>query len=184
VNPDTILWTDDLVFAEYAKAELKVERVWTQAIVEYLASRGHIDRAVAEEACAKLVGFNYHATVFRGNALVAALRISNGSVDAFPMHQMIQAFAPVAISALVADRKMALLTLGEFILQLSLEPFLPETKCVATKALLDKFPTDAATKAQLELFSVQCAKAMNLHPMGQANFLTCFDQWKRGELTL
>ena len=182
--PDSILWTDDLVFAEYAKAELKVERVWTQAIVECLANHGHIDRAVAEEACAKLVGFNYHATVFRGNALVAALRISNGSVDAFPMTQMIQAFAPVAASASVADRKMALLTLGEFILKLSVEPFLPETKCVATKALLDKFPTDAAAKAQLDLFSVRCANAMNLHPVGQTNFLRCFEQWKKEKLTL
>jgi len=33
-----------------------------------------------------------------------------------------------------------------------LEPLLPETKCIATKALLDAFPTDAATKAQLAAF--------------------------------
>jgi len=182
--PDSILWTDDLVFAEYAKAELGVERVWTQAVVEYLASRGLIDRAVAEEAYAKLVGFNYHATHFISITMVAALRVSNGAIDSFPMRQVIQAFAPIAASAAVADRKTALLMLGEFILKLSVEPFLPETKCVATKALLDKFPTDAATKAQFELFSVQCANAMNLHPVGQANFLTCFDQWKRGKLTL
>jgi hypothetical protein len=32
------------------------------------------------------------------------------------------------------------------ILKLSLELFLPETKCVATKTLLDTFPTDAVTK--------------------------------------
>lgn len=174
----------NLVFAEYARAELGVERVWTQAVIEYLASRGLIDRAIAEEACAKLVGFNYQATVFRGNALVAALRVSNGSIDSFPMRQMIQAFAPVAASTSVADEKMALLTLGEFILKLSLEPFLPETKCVATKALLDKFPTDAATKVQLELFAIQCANAMNLHPVGRADFLRCFNQWKIEKLTL
>ena len=182
--PDTILWTDDLVFAEYAKAELKVERVWTQAVVEHLARRGLIDREVAEEAYAKLVGFNYHATHFISITMVAALRVSNGAIDAFPVRQVFQAFAPLAASALVTDRQTALRMLGEVILKLSVEPFLPETKCVATKALLDKFPTDAATKAQLDLFSVQCANAMNLHPVGQANFLRCFEQWKKEKLTL
>jgi hypothetical protein len=179
VAPDTILWTDDLVFAEYAKAELGVERVWTQAMLEYLASRGLIDRAVAEEAYAKLVGFSYHATHFIGSTMVAALRVTNGAIDSFPMRQMIQALA-----ASVADRKTALRMLAEFILKLSLEPFLPETKCIATKALLDTFPTDAENKAQLDLFAVQYGKLMTLHPVGRADFLRCFDQWKRGKLTL
>jgi tetratricopeptide (TPR) repeat protein len=180
--PGNILWSDDLVFAEVAKFELGVERVWTQALIEHLANRGLIDRAVAEEAYAKLVGFNYQATHFRGSAIVAALRVSNGSVDAFPMRQMIQAFGPLAAS--VADRKTAFLMLAEFILKLSLEPLLPETKCIATKALLDTFPTDAETKAQLAVFRVQCGSLMTLNPVGQADFLRCFDQWNREKLTL
>jgi hypothetical protein len=180
--PGRILWTDDLVLAEYAKHDLGVERVWTQAVVEHLAVRKLIDPAVAQEAYAKLVGFNYQATHFRGSAIVAALRITNGSTNEFPMRQMILAFAPLAAS--VADRKTALLMLGEFILQLSLEPFLPETKCVATKAILDTFPTDAATKAQLDLFSVQYGNLMKLNPVGQADFHRCFERWKRERLTL
>jgi len=180
--PGSILWTDDLVFAEYARFELGVERVWTQALIEHLTNRGLIDPAVAEEAYAKLVGFNYQATHFRGSAIVAALRVSNGSVDALPMRQMIQAFGLLAAS--VADRKTALLMLAEFILKLSLESLLPETKCIAMKALLDTFPTDAETKAQLAVFRVQCGSLMTLNPGGQADFLRCFDQWKREKLTL
>jgi hypothetical protein len=38
--------------------------------------------------------------------------------------------------------------LAEFVLKLSLEPLLPETKCRTIKALLDTFPTDTATEAQ------------------------------------
>jgi hypothetical protein len=56
-------------------------------------------------------------------------------------------FKPLAVDP--ANRNTALLMFGEFVLTLSLEPLLPETKCIATKALLDAFPTDAATKAQL-----------------------------------
>jgi hypothetical protein len=48
--PGHVLWTDDFVFAEVAKSELGVERVWTQAMVEHLANRGLIDRALADEA--------------------------------------------------------------------------------------------------------------------------------------
>jgi hypothetical protein len=39
--------------------------------------------------------------------------------------------------------------LAEFVLKLSLEPLLPETKGRAIKALLDTFPTDTATETQL-----------------------------------
>lgn len=180
--PGSILWTDDLVFAEVAKFELGVERVWTQAVIEHLANRGLIDRAVAEEAYAKLVGFNYQATHFRGSAIVAAFRVSNGSVDAFPMLQMIQAFRTLAAGA--ENRKTAFLMLAEFILKLSLEPLLPETKCIATNAILDTFPTDAETKAQLAVFRVQCGSLMTLNPMAQADFLRCFDQWNRSKFTL
>jgi len=180
--PGRILWTDDLVLAEVARSELGVERVWTQALVEHLANRGLIDRAVAEETCAKLIGFNYQVTQFRGGVIVAALRVSNGSLDAFPMRQMIQVFGPLAADT--ANRNTALLMLAEFVLKLSVEPLLPETKCMATKALLDTFPTDAATKTQLAVFRIQCADLMNLNPVAQAAFLMCFDQWNREKLTL
>jgi hypothetical protein len=57
------------------RSELRVEGGWTLALVEHLVNRGLIDRAVAEEAYAKLVGFNYQITHFRGSVIVAALRV-------------------------------------------------------------------------------------------------------------
>jgi tetratricopeptide (TPR) repeat protein len=180
LTPGNILWTDDLVFAEVAKSELGVERVWTQALVEHLAHRGLIDRALAEEAYAKMVGFNYQSTHFTGAVIVAALRVSNGSVDAFPMRQMIGVFGPLSASNLSASFRV----LAEFVLRLALEPLLPETKCIAIKALLDTFPTDVSTKAQLTSFRNQCARLMTLNPLAQVDFLKCFDQWNREKLTL
>jgi hypothetical protein len=97
LTPGNILWTDDLVFAEVAKSELGVERVWTQALVEHLANRGLIDRALADEAYAKLVGFDYQSTQFTGAVMVAALRASKGSVDAFPMRQTLASSAAVGM---------------------------------------------------------------------------------------
>lgn len=64
--PGHILWTDDGIFAEAAKTELGVERVWTQAVIEHVANLGLIDRAASNEAYAKLVGFNFHLRTLRG----------------------------------------------------------------------------------------------------------------------
>jgi hypothetical protein len=180
LTPGSVLWTDDFALAEVAKSELGVERVWTQALVEHLANRGLIDRSLAEEAYAKLVGFDYQSTHFTGAVIVAALRVSRGSIDAFPMRQMIRVFVPLSAN----NRNAAFRVLAEFILRLSLEPLLPETKCIATKALLDTFPADVSTKAQLASFRNQCARLMTLNPTAAADFLNCFDQWSREKLTL
>jgi hypothetical protein len=180
LSPGHILWTDDFVFAEVGRSELGVERIWTQAIVEHLANLGLIDRTLSDEAYAKLIGFDYQSTHFTGAVMVAALRVSNGSVDTFPMRQMIRAFKPL----FVADRNVAFRLLAEFIFRLSMEPMLPETKCIATKAFLNTVPSDTTTKAQLASFGLQCARLMTLNPLAQADFVKCFDQWNREKLML
>jgi hypothetical protein len=144
-SPGYIWWTDDFAAGELAKSELGVERTWTQGIVEHIANLGLIDRRVADEALAKLVGFNYQSTYFTGAVMVAALRVSNGSLDAFPMLQIVRAFEPIPSS----NRNLAYRMLAEFILRMTLEPMLPETRCIAMKALLNTFPNDAKTNVHV-----------------------------------
>jgi tetratricopeptide (TPR) repeat protein len=177
--PGHIWWTDDFAAGEVAKSELGVERVWTQPLLEQIASLGLIDRSVVDEAYAKLVGFNYQSTHFTGAVIVAALRVSNSSLDAFPMAQIVRAFGDVPSG----NRTIAFRLLAEFIVRLTLEPTLPETRCIATKALLDKFPDDAITNSQLTTFRLQCAALMALNPLAQADFVRCFDEWKKLRLT-
>jgi Flp pilus assembly protein TadD/transcription elongation GreA/GreB family factor len=179
LSPGYVWWTDDFPAGEVAKSELGVERVWTQAILEHTANLGLLDSSLVDEAYAKLVGFNYQCTHFTGAVMIAALRVSNGSVDAFPMRQMIRAFEPIPLT----NRNAAFRLLAEFILRMTLEPMLPETRCIATKALLNIFPNDATTNAQLAAFRSQCAGLMTLNPLGQADFIKCFDQWNKEKLT-
>jgi PIN domain associated with the TPR-GreAB-C-PIN system len=175
LTPGSILWTDDLALSEVAKSELGTERVWTQVTIESLANRGLIDRSLTDECHAKLLGFGYHATHFTGATIVAALRVSNGSVAGFPMKQAVESFrATIANNRLIAFRQLA-----EFVLRLSREPMLPETKCLALESLLKSFPSDPATKAQLSSFRNQCAKLMILNPLEQQRFVTCFDRWSQ-----
>lgn len=179
LSPGYIWWTDDFASAEVAKSELGVERTWTQAVLEHFANLGLIDRGLVDEAYANLVGFDYQSTHFTGAVIVAALRVS-GSVDGFPMRQAIRAFEPLPST----NRNLAFRLLAEFILKMTLEPSLPETRCIATKALLNTFPNDASTNVQLGLFRSQCAGLMTLNPLAQADFIRCFDQWNKEKSTL
>lgn len=173
LTPGNILWTDDLALAEVSKSELGTERIWSQAAIESLANRGLIDRSLADECHAKLLGFGYQSTHFTGGTIAAALRVSNGSVDRFPMKQAIETFRGTADN----NRIIALRQLAEFVLRLSIEPMLPETKCVALESLLDTFPTDSAMRGQLLALRDQCARLMPLNPLEQRRFLVCFDRW-------
>jgi tetratricopeptide (TPR) repeat protein len=175
LTPGSILWTDDLGVAEISKSELGTERIWSQVVVESLANRGLLERSLADECHAKLLGFGFQATHFTGATIAAALRVSNGAIDAFPMRQAIEAFrVGVANNRLVAFRQLV-----EVILRLSTEPMLPETKCLAIESLLNSFPTDAVTRHQLSSLRDQCAKLMIVNPLEQYRFLACFDRWSQ-----
>jgi len=110
--------------------------------------------------------------------MVAALRVSNGSVDGFPMRQMVRAFQQLSST----NPNIAFQLLAGFILRMTSEPLLPETRCVATQALLNTFPNDAPTSAKLAAFKSQCARLMTLNPLAQADFIKCFDQWNSEKL--
>ena len=96
------------------------------------------------------------------------------------MRQIVRAFEPLPVT----NRNLAFGLLAEFILRLSLEPLLPETRCIAMKAFLNTFPNDAETNAQLASFRSQCARLMTLNPLAQVDFIKCFDQWNKEKLTL
>jgi len=180
LTPGHILWTDDGIFAEAAKTELGVERVWTQAVIEHIANLGLIDRAASNEAYAKLVGFNYQSTHFNGQTMLAAIRISNGSVERFPARQMIRVLGEL----FPVDKNAAFRLLAEFIFRLFNEPFLPETRCVVLKAFLNTFPNDPQTRVLLASFRRQCAQLFVLNPLAAADFSNCFEEWTRERLNI
>jgi hypothetical protein len=176
--PGHVLWTDDGIFAQLAKTELSTNTVWTQAVLESMANRRLLDRTITDECHAKLLGFSYYSTHFTGVIVVAALRVSRGSVTSFPMKQAISAFKSVVLF----NRAVSLHQLTEFILQISLEPMLPETKCVALESLLGAFPKDHAVRVELISVRNHCARIMTLNPIEQRRFLICFDRWLRKQI--
>ncbi len=175
LRPGHLLWSDDYNASELAKTELGVERVWTQALTEQVANLGLIDRSLAEEIYAKLIGYDFKSTHFTGSVMLAALRLARYSVDNFPMAKMLKAFAGVPIF----DRRVSFFLMGEFLLKMALEPLLPETRCEATKALLSTYPNDDITNTQLDIFAKQCARSMILTPQAADDFLRCYNGWRK-----
>jgi len=170
-----ILWTDDGIFGEVAKTELGIERAWSQVIIEHLANIGLLDRAASNEAYAKLVGFSYNSTHFDDQTMLAAIRISNGSVQSFPTLQMIGVFSELYSQ----NKNTTFRLLAGFFIRLFMEPFLPETRCLVVQAFLDAFPDDQKTRTLLESFSKQLMQLLFLNPVGAEDFRKCFEQWKR-----
>jgi hypothetical protein len=82
------------------------------------------------------------------------------------MKQAAETFRTVVLG----NRVIALRQLAEFVRVVSLEPMLPEIKCVALESLLTCCPTDSKSLSQLMSFRGQGAALMSLNPLEQARF--------------
>lgn len=98
-QPGRVLWTDDFAVAELAKREFGVRRVWTQLLLQALTESGSIDSALFSDASARLVGYGYYFTSLNQSVLVAAVRISNGDPNAWPLTQALASFSDEAVPA-------------------------------------------------------------------------------------
>jgi hypothetical protein len=177
-SPGHILWTDDLVLGVIASQELGVERIWTQAFLEYLVTVGRLTRAAADAASAKLIGFNFVATHFNSRVIFSAFETANWAPDNFPARQMITAFRHACASAPAVSFRI----FAEFTLLLFAEPLLPETRCLALRSLLDAFPDEAITTKKLRKLLTQIAKVLEASPPVKVAFVECYELWERGKL--
>jgi hypothetical protein len=179
-SPGHILWTDDLVLGVIASHELGVERIWTQAFLEYLVTSGTITREAADVASARLVGYNFVATHFNSRTILSAFRTANWALDNFPARQMISGFRQACSNAPAVSFRI----FAEFALLIFAEPLLPETRCLALKSLLDAFPEDALTSKRLRKLLVQIAKVLEADPAIKSAFVKCYELWERGKLII
>jgi len=72
MEPDTVLWTDDLTQGDLSTSMFGVRRVWTQAFLEHCLKKGLITDERFTIAAAKLMGMRYQNTIFNSAILVQA----------------------------------------------------------------------------------------------------------------
>ena len=171
-NPESVLWTDDLIQAELAKNEFGVKRVWTELVAEQTALAGLITEAEKERVVASLIGMEYSVTSFDSSAMLRAVEMSEATPWRIPLKQFVDIFRKPT-----GNLQGLLGIFVDFIRKLYLEPHVPQTRCKVVTALLDalwvSFPLRSALlrlrKVSTQFFGLNC--------VGQQQFEECFDQW-------
>jgi tetratricopeptide (TPR) repeat protein len=171
-NPDSVLWTDDVIQGELARNEFGVKRVWTELVAEQTALAGQMTDAEKERVVASLIGMEYSVTSFDSAAMVRAVEMSDATPWRTPLKQFVDVFRkpPGNLPGLLG-------IFVDFIVKLYREPQLPETRCKVLTVLLDaiwvtvplRLPLLRLRKASIQFFGLNC--------VGQQQFEECFDQW-------
>jgi tetratricopeptide (TPR) repeat protein len=91
-NPDSVLWTDDLIQAQTSAQEFGSRRVWTQIVLGAFTDLGLLTTDEYAEATARLLGMEFVATQFDSLSLLAALKLATWSASKRPAAQVLKRF--------------------------------------------------------------------------------------------
>ena len=173
-RPDNVLWTDDLIQAEFAKTEFGVNRAWTEIIAEQTMLAGQITDAERQRIVASLVGMNYTATYFESGIMLKAVEMSDATPWRFPFKQIVEVFQKPT------GNLQALLGIFlDFLIKLYRENYLPESRCRVVTALLDALWRSVPLRLPLLHIRRNSAQFYGLNSVGQNQFDRCFDKWYR-----
>ncbi|HEY6254137.1 MAG TPA: hypothetical protein VI685_29635 [Candidatus Angelobacter sp.] len=176
-NPESVLWTDDLIQAEVAKNEFGVKRTWTQLIAEQTALAGQITDAEKERAVAALIGMEYSATSFDSAAMLRAVEMSDATPWRTPLKQFVDIFRKP-----IGNPQSLLAIFIDFVVKLYRESYLPETRCKVVVALLDAIWVNVHLRLALLHLRKVSTQFFGLNSVGQLQFQECFDKWYSGVL--
>jgi tetratricopeptide (TPR) repeat protein len=171
-DPDYVLWTDDLIEAQTAAQEFGSRRVWTQLVLEVLAEAGLITVDEYSEASARLIGMGFAATMFGGDSVIAALRLTRWSLSEGPAAQIVKIFSDPT-----ADLQRLLRIFVDFIIKLYREPVSPDIRCFVTQTFLDTLTRRAEAVALLRDVRKVSSRLFGVNELGRIQFDACFDRW-------
>ncbi|MGC2761572.1 MAG: hypothetical protein WA206_09700, partial [Candidatus Binatus sp.] len=127
-----LLWSDDYVLAECAKAEYGVRRVWTQVVLQARAKQGALQPSAFFDATAKLAGYGYFFTSLNTPSVMSAGELAKWNPSAWPLKQVLRQFGMESVD--LADRVR--LATG-FIVQLYREDLFPDHRTAVLIAMLE-----------------------------------------------
>jgi transcription elongation GreA/GreB family factor len=171
-DPESILWTDDLIQAQMSAQEFGVRRVWSQLVLGFLTDSGLLTPRDYSEATANLVGMEFVATLFDSSSTLAAVRLAEWSFKRRPAAQFLKIFADPA-----ADLQRLLRIFVEFTINLYREPVTPETRDSLTRTLLDTFAMRSESMVLLSSFRKVSSRIFGINQVGKAQFEECYDNW-------
>lgn len=174
MEPETVLWTDDLTQGDLATSMFGVRRVWSLVFLEFCLRRGLLSADRYAEAVAKLVGMRYQVTPFNNVVLVQAAKLAKYQPSAWPFAQAVEAFS---IPNTPADQLLHIILL--FFIQLSEEPIVSQGLGRMLTALFEALWQNPQARRPLLAVRRISARIFGLHVVAEANFNAVFDEWIR-----
>ncbi len=131
--PGRALWTDDMVLANFARAEFGVRRIWTQSALMARVRAGNLDPAELGTAGTKLAGWGYSFTTPSIETLMRAGSVAMWNPEEFPLKQVLDLFSTDRLK--LGD---AVILAAEFIVRMYADVYLRVARTSVTLRLLDR----------------------------------------------
>jgi hypothetical protein len=175
-EPDSVLWTDDLIQGQLAKNEFGVKRAWTEVLVELATASGELSRDERDRAMADLIGMEFSATHFDASALLKAMDMTGQTPWRTPLKQFARIFENPTGNVQTLFR-----ILVETIARLYREDYLAETKCRVVTAFLDALWKNPHLRENVLQIRRVSERIFGMNVVGLRQFNICFDNWHRGK---
>lgn len=175
-EPDSVLWTDDLIEAQLAKNEFGVKRAWTELVAEQAVLAGDLSNEERERVIASLVSMEYLVTSFDSTIMLKAAEMSDGTPWRSPLRQFVDIFRKPP-----GNFRQLLGIFLDFIVKLYRERYLPETKCRIMTAFMDAIWKNVPLRSTILQFRRMSGQIFGLNAVGQQQFESCFDKWYAGQ---
>jgi hypothetical protein len=143
--PGHVLWTDDRILANLARAEFGVRRVWTQAALQGRAQSGNLDPAELATATTKLAGWGYSFTTPSVETIMRAGSVAVWNPDQFPLRQALDQFGSESLSLADSVRLAA-----ELIVKIYNDAYLRGTRRTVTSRILDRLGSREGGRETIE----------------------------------
>jgi len=171
-RPGNLLWTDDAVAGAFAIGEFGVKRVWTQIILQWMASTGSVAEKDFYDSAATLFGWGYQFTSMSSKSLVGAGTLAEWNPNRWPFSRCLQSFRSenVDLSALINIA-------GRFLAELLRVCSIPELRQGVVTTLLDALSSRNGGFPAIHSLAVFVPRLFGLNVLGAAEALSVFDAW-------
>jgi hypothetical protein len=172
-EPGNVLYSDDERLRSFAKAELNVGGVWTQAVLMHCLNTRLLDKTTYSEMVVKLVCSHYHHTGVDADILVQAAKQSNWSLCS-PYTDVVS-----ALSGRSCDDESAIKVGANFLYELWKQPILAHHRDYLILSLLDSITAARKRGPVLAKLAAQVRGRFSLLPLAERRVMELIDTWKQ-----
>jgi tetratricopeptide (TPR) repeat protein len=143
--PGHVLWSDDRVLANFARAEYGVRRIWTQAALMARVQSGTLEATVLATASTRLAGWGYTLTTPNLEILMRAGALAGWNPDQFPLKRALDQFATEGVN--MAD---TVILAAELIVHIYADAHLRSTRSAVIARLLERLAARRGGREAIE----------------------------------